>query len=224
LHQLTDSGHWNLAQVRYDGRQEQRYFNLENPATRILLFRSTTSHFRLGGRYFSIALRRLTDNADLVLFLAGLVFIGTSWHSFFLPAVSVFLAQLATFVLGIWTGPVLPARFVSSALALSVIYVAAENLFIKEISYRCGIAVFFGLIYGLSFSGLIQGLEMPAQGRVTAMVGFQTGVILSITSTVALVYALLAWLGRLQRQRQAVALASLCFMALGIFEFVQRTF
>jgi hypothetical protein len=47
---------------------------------------------------------------------------------------------------------------------------------------------------------------------------------LSITSTVALVYALLAWLGRLQRQRQAVALASLCFMALGIFEFVQRTF
>jgi hypothetical protein len=41
---------------------------------------------------------------------------------------------------------------------------------------------------------------------------------------VALVYATVAWVGRLQRQRQAMALTSLCFMAFGIFQFVQRTF
>jgi len=224
LHYLTDSGHWTLAQVRYDGRQEQRYFNLENPATQIVLFRSTASYLRLGWRYFNAALRRVTASVDLVLFVAGLVFIGTSWRGFCLPAMSLFLAQLATFALGISAGPVLPTRFVSSSLALSVIYVAAENLFIKEVSHRSWVAVFFGLIYGLGFSNLIQDMGLPEEGRVTALLGYQAGVGLSIACTVAVVYATVAWVGRLQRQRQAMALTSLCFMAFGIFEFVQRTF
>src|SRR5215510_2987232 len=30
LHNLTDSGHLNLALMQYDSRQEQRFFNLEN--------------------------------------------------------------------------------------------------------------------------------------------------------------------------------------------------
>jgi HupE/UreJ protein len=119
---------------------------------------------------------------------------------------------------------VLPTRFVSSSLALSVIYVAAENLFIKEVSHRSWVAVFFGLIYGLGFSNLIQDMGLPEEGRVTALLGYQAGVGLSIACTVAVVYATVAWVGRLQRQRQAMALTSLCFMAFGIFEFVQRTF
>jgi hypothetical protein len=134
------------------------------------------------------------------------------------------MAQLCSFVAGVWTNPMLPARFVSSALALSVIYIAAENLLIEEASHRSWIAGFFGLIYGLGFSSLIRDAGLPERGLGAALIGYQTGIVLSVAGTVILVFVMTTCFDRLRRQRQAVALASLSLMAFGIFEFVQRTF
>jgi hypothetical protein len=224
LHQLTDSGHWNLAQIRYDGRQEQRYFNLENPQTRITLFRSGLSYIKLGWRFTSMALSRIVIHPDLLLFAAGLVLIGRSRQGFFLPPGCLLITQLSSFMVGAWTNPMLPPRFVSSALALSVIYIAAENLFIREVSHRSWIAGFFGLIYGFGFSSLIRDAGLPERGWGVALIGYQTGVVLSVVGTVILVFVMTSYFDRLRRQRLVVALASSCLMAFGIFEFVQRTF
>jgi HupE / UreJ protein len=224
LHGLTDSGHWNLAQVRYDGLQEQRHFNLENFQTQVVLLRSGLSHVKLGWRFIKVAIHRLTTHPDLLLFIAGLVLVGRSRRSFLAPPGSLLAAQLSTVLVGVWAGPVLPPRFVSSALALSVVYVAAENLLIREISHRSWIAGFFGLIYGLGFSTLIQDAGIPKRGLVSALIGFQTGIIVSVAVMVLFVRLMTDCSDRLRRQHQAVALGSLCLMAFGIFEFVQRTF
>ena len=51
LHNLTDSGHLNLALMQYDSQQEQRFFNLENTEARIEVLRGGMSFLRLWGRW-----------------------------------------------------------------------------------------------------------------------------------------------------------------------------
>jgi hypothetical protein len=224
LHDLTDSGHWSLARIRYDGHEEQLYFNLESPRVQLMLLRSSSSYIRLASQYLGRALRRLGRNPDLLVFLAGLVVIGNSWKTFVLPAASLLLAQLAAFVLSGWSGALLPRAFVNSALALSIVYIAAENLLIKDVTHRSWIAGFFGLIYGMSFASVIQESGLPEKGQLTALLGYQTGIALSLIGTLAIIFGLTTFLVRFQRQRRIVVLTSLGFMVLGTYEFVQRTF
>ncbi|MCI0420926.1 MAG: HupE/UreJ family protein [Acidobacteria bacterium] len=222
LHDLTDSGHWHLAQVRYDGQQEQRTFNLENPEVRIELWRSWLSYFKLGRRFLNLALQSALANLDLAAFLAGIVLVRNTAAGILSAPLAFLFAQLVAFVAGARFGSVLPPGFASAALALSVVYVAAENLLLKEITHRGWIAAFFGLIYGFAFAELIQNAGLPQKGILTALFCFQLGIVLVVAAIVALMFAASQGLHRLARPRQAIVLASLSFMLLGVFQFIRR--
>jgi uncharacterized membrane protein len=112
---------------------------------------------------------------------------------------------------------VLPPGFAGAAMALSVVYVAAENLLLKEITHRGWIAAFFGVIYGFAFAEFLQAAGLPPKGTLTALVCYQLGIVLVATGLVALTLVLAAALMRLSRPRQAFVLTSLAFMALGPF-------
>jgi hypothetical protein len=107
-------------------------------------------------------------------------------------------------------------------MALSVVYVAAENLLLKEITHRSWIAAFFGLIYGFAFAELLQAAGLPPKGTLTALVCYQLGIVLVAAGLVALTFILAAGFKRLSRPRQAVVVTSLAFMALGLFQFFRK--
>ena len=151
LHSLTDSGHWDLARVRYDGVEEQRYFNLETPEGRVELYRAPRSYLRLAWRSVSYAIRQYFSTPESAVFLLALILIERTWEGLGVVVIMFFLGQLLSFSYDTWHGPFLSVRFVRSAIALSVAYVAAENTFIKEIRYRGAFAAFLGVFYGLSY-------------------------------------------------------------------------
>lgn len=222
LHQLTDSGHWHLAQVRYDGQEEQLTFNLENPEARIELWRGWSSYYKLGLRFLKLAWKNLLASPELAGFLAGLVLVRNASDGSFSAALMFLLSQLFAFALGTRYGSVLPPGFAGPAMALSVVYVAAENLLLKEITHRGWIAAFFGLIYGFAFAEFLQVAGLPPKGTLTALVCYQLGIVLVAAGLVALTLVLTAAFMRLSRPRQAVVLTSLAFMALGLFQFVRK--
>ena len=222
LHQLTDSGHWHLAQVRYNGQEEQLTFNLENPEARIELWRGWSSYYKLGLRFLKIAWRNLMANPELAGFLAGLVLVRNASDGNFSAPLMFLLSQLITFAVGTRFGPVLPPGFAGAAMALSVVYVAAENLLLKEITHRSWIAAFFGLIYGFAFAELLQAAGLPPKGILTALICYQLGVVLVVAGLVALTFILAAGFKRLSRPRHAVVVTSLAFMALGLFQFFRK--
>src|SRR4030095_7918151 len=113
--ELTDSGHWNLAQIRYDGRMEQRYFNLENPQTRIELRRSWTSYFRLALRFLRLAIASVLAKLEVAGFLASLVLIAKSFRAFWEPSTAFLLAQFVGLMIAGQAESLLSARFLSSA-------------------------------------------------------------------------------------------------------------
>jgi len=222
LHQLTDSGHWHLSQVRYDGQEEQRTFNLENPEARIDLWRGWSSYYKLGRRFLNLAWHHLMASPELAGFLAGLVLVRNASDGSLTAPLMFLLSQLIAFAVGTRFGSVLPPGFAGAAMALSVVYVAAENLLLKEITHRGWIAALFGLIYGFAFAELVQTAGLPSKGTLTALFCYQLGIVLVVAGLVALTLFLVEGFKRLARPRQAVVLTSLVFMVLGLFQFVRK--
>ena len=70
----------------------------------------------------------------------------------------------------------LPSRLVESAIALSVVLAAANNVFPMVLGRRWAVAFFFGLIHGFGFASVLADLGLPRDALVLALVGFNVGV------------------------------------------------
>jgi hypothetical protein len=224
LYNITDSGHWNLAQLQYDDQQEQKYFNLENPTAIIELRRGWMSYVRLGERFLVFGGKRILTGYDSLAFLFGLLLVAQTFGSL-LKSVGIFLiAQTLTLQVGALDVISLPPRFVDSAIALSVAYIALENLLLKEATNRWLIAGLFGLIFGFSLSVNIKEWGLPKRGLIASLLSFSLGSILGVGVSAALILVFLHYLNRFQWQKKATAFASVVLVGIGFFWFVKRTF
>src|SRR5258705_7739220 len=70
-----------------------------------------------------------------------------------------------------------PPRVVEPLIALSIAYVAIENIFLSELkSWRVALVFAFGLLHGMGFAGALKELGLPRSEFVTALVTFNLGV------------------------------------------------
>jgi hypothetical protein len=70
----------------------------------------------------------------------------------------------------------LPSRLVESAIALSVMLAAANNLYPVVAQRRWVVAFGFGLIHGFGFASVLTELGLPADALLLSLVGFNLGV------------------------------------------------
>ncbi|GAB4112001.1 MAG: hypothetical protein OHK0013_48090 [Sandaracinaceae bacterium] len=92
---------------------------------------------------------------------------------------------------------VLPSRPVETAIAASIVLVAAWNVARPE--PRRGlpaVATAFGLVHGFGFSSVLRELVLPTEGRVAALLAFNVGIELAQLGCVLAVLGPLAWAGR----------------------------
>ncbi|MBL0150000.1 MAG: HupE/UreJ family protein [Ideonella sp.] len=69
-----------------------------------------------------------------------------------------------------------PSRWVESAIALSVVLAALNNVWPLFHGRRWMVAFCFGLIHGFGFASVLQDLGLPREALVLALVGFNLGV------------------------------------------------
>jgi hypothetical protein len=102
-----------------------------------------------------------------------------------------------------------PARIVEPLIAVTIIWVALENLVAPAQSrWRWLVAAAFGLVHGLGFASALTELGLPREAMVRALVGFNVGVELGQLAFVAAVMPPLVWLakpGRVARLPQALS-------------------
>jgi hypothetical protein len=79
----------------------------------------------------------------------------------------------------------LPSRWVESAIALSVVLAALNNLCPVVYQKRWGIAFCFGLIHGFGFASVLADLGLPQESLLLALVAFNLGVELGQLAIVA---------------------------------------
>jgi hypothetical protein len=220
LPSLTDSGHWNLARVRHAGGLADLNFNLENPTASLEVGRGWRLRAGRLARGLVLGARQAATSPVPIGFLLGLLLTVPGPGGAFRVA-GAFLAAQGLMALLATLGPIrLPGTFLASATALSLAYIAAENLLVKETANRWAIGGCFGLLFGIAFSS---GLLDPVS-RVST---WETlGWVLGLSCALALAAVLIFLLNRACRTRAwhpwYVRLASGLLLGAGLAGFFLR--
>jgi hypothetical protein len=119
----------------------------------------------------------------------------------------------------------LPSRLVESAIALSVVLAALNNLRGTIERARWVVAFVFGLIHGFGFASVLADLGLPQHALVLALVGFNVGVELGQIAIVVAFVPIAFWLRGTGFYRRGVLTGGSLLVALvAAYWFVQRAF
>jgi HupE / UreJ protein len=119
----------------------------------------------------------LPKGLDHILFVLGLFLLTPRWRPLLLQVTAFTVAHSITLGLSIYGLVSLPSRVVEPLIALSIAYVAIENLFTRELKpWRLALVFMFGLLHGLGFAGVLRDLGLPRDEFLTALVTFNLGV------------------------------------------------
>lgn len=168
----------------------------------------------------------LPRGLDHILFVLAL-FLASTRLKPLLIQVSVFTVA-HTITLGLaaagWVRA--PGSIVEPLIALSIAFVAAENLLARDMTPWRPLVVFgFGLFHGLGFASVLLDLGLPDEQFLTALVGFNVGVELGqLTVILAAWFLLRRYFPRPWYRSRIVLPASALIALTGTWWAVQRTF
>ena len=120
-----------------------------------------------------------------------------------------------------------PARIVEPAIALSIVYVGADNLMVHGgRDVRVWIAFAFGLIHGFGFANVLREMDLPARALGWSLFSFNVGVeIGQLLVVVAVASALAALRARSEIVgRRLATVGSIVVIAAGAYWFIERVF
>jgi hypothetical protein len=166
----------------------------------------------------------LPAGLDHVLFVLGLALSGSRLRPLLIQVTAFTAAHTLTLVLSTYGVVQLPSRVVEPLIALSITYVAVENVVSTRVRLLRVLLVFtFGLLHGLGFAGVLAGLGLPPGDRVIALLAFNAGVELGQLAVILPAVLLLWGLERAGVPRRRVAVpASVAVGAVGLYWTVSR--
>jgi hydrogenase/urease accessory protein HupE len=182
--------------------------------------------FEVALRYFSLGFTHiLPKGADHILFVVGLFLLSTKWRPVFMQVSAFTLAHSITLGLTIYGVVSLPAKVVEPMIALSIAYVAIENIVTTELkSWRVALVFSFGLLHGMGFAGVLRDLGLPRGDFLAALLTFNLGVEGGQLTVVGIVFLLVAyWRRNAVSYRRLVAQpASIVIALMGLYWTIQR--
>lgn len=114
---------------------------------------------------------------DHILFVLGLYLLGGGRRPLLIQVTSFTIAHSITLALSLYGVIALSPSVVEPLIALSIAFIAIENIFLRRLSPWRPLVVFgFGLLHGLGFAGVLMELGLPESQFLTALVGFNLGV------------------------------------------------
>jgi len=216
--------HHTLARVEWPGGSAQFAFQADAREAKFQIAKAE-SPARGAGSFFSLGVAHILTGYDHLLFLLALVVRGGNIWSLLKIITAFTLAHSITLALAVLNVVVLPERLVEATIALSIAYVAAENLFMRHtVSHRWAVAFVFGLMHGFGFSSVLRELGLPKEGLVWCLLNFNLGVEAGQAIAVIAAVPLLIWLRRYRWEPRAAAVMSVVVLVVGLALFVDRVF
>ena len=225
-----DPMHQGLARVQLpDGSERQHVFrggnrtlDLERPLTLADNLRD----------YLVLGMEHIFTGYDHIAFLCGLLLVAAARGMrrglrYVLAIVTAFTVAHSVTLIAAGLGWVrLSPRLVEPAIALSIAYVAVENLVVAEPRGRWLLTFGFGLVHGFGFASVLSEIGLPPSGVVPSLVSFNVGVELGQLTIVLAVAPIILWLvprhGQAARVRRAGSVVLLLLSSLWFFERVMN--
>ena len=119
----------------------------------------------------------LPEGLDHILFVLGLFLLRAELRPVLIQVTTFTIAHSLTLALSLYGVVSLPTRVVEPLIALSIVYVAIENLRTRTLTpSRVALVFLFGLLHGLGFAGVLTGLHLARGDFAVALLGFNLGV------------------------------------------------
>lgn len=135
---------------------------------------------RLGAawRYFTLGFTHIVPHGlDHVLFVLGIFLLSGRPRSVLWQVSAFTVAHSITLGLSMYDRLAVSPSLVEPLIALSIAYVAIENLFLSELkSWRIALVFAFGLLHGMGFAGALREIGLPRSDFLMALLTFNAGV------------------------------------------------
>lgn len=153
------------------------------------------SRLETAGRYLALGFTHILPlGLDHVLFVLGLYLLNGRLRTVLWQASAFTLAHTITLGLTLYGWLAVPASIVEPLIAVSIAYVAIENVLLSELkSWRIGLVFAFGLLHGMGFAGVLEEIGLPRGEFVLALVNFNLGVEAGQLAVIGLAFLLAGW-------------------------------
>jgi hypothetical protein len=167
----------------------------------------------------------LPEGTDHILFVMGLFLLSPRIKPLLLQVTSFTAAHTLALALAALGFVSLPSRVVEPLIALSIVYVAVENVVTPRLTpWRPAVVFLFGLLHGMGFAGALREAGLPHSEIPAALLSFNAGVEGGQLAVILAAFVVLAlpFRSRPWYRSRVVVPGSLLIAAVGLFWFVQR--
>jgi hydrogenase/urease accessory protein HupE len=223
-----DPFHQTFLNVYEDGAlRQQAVFNATD-GERVFYRGTAQGRWAVVRTFIASGIHHILIGPDHILFLVGLLLLGGGWPSLVRIVTAFTVGHSVTLSLAALNIVTPPATIVEPAIALSIVFVGADNLLVGTSGrdVRAWIALAFGLVHGFGFANVLREFGLPSEALAWSLFAFNLGVEIG---QLAIVLAIAGALSLVRRRNQAAAqrlasAGSVVVIAAGAYWFVQRVF
>jgi hypothetical protein len=134
----------------------------------------------------------IPNGLDHILFVMGLSLLSTNIKTILWQATAFTVAHSITLELSMKNIIIAPGAIVEPIIALSILFIAVENLLLAELKpWRIALVFLFGLIHGMGFASALNEIGLPNGKFYTSIIAFNAGVELGQITIIAALYTLI---------------------------------
>ena len=143
--------------------------------------------------YFKLGVKHIVPyGLDHILFVAGLCLLNNKIKNIIWQATAFTVAHSITLALAMKNVIVVPSAVVEPIIALSILFIAVENLFTSELQpWRIALVFVFGLVHGLGFASVLSEVGLPRDNFLTSIIAFNIGVEVGQVIIIAIMFSLI---------------------------------
>ena len=143
--------------------------------------------------YFKLGFTHIIpEGLDHVLFIIGLCLIHTKIKPIIYQATAFTVAHTIALALSMKNVIVAPPQIIEPIIALSIVFIALENLIVSKAKpWRLILVFIFGLVHGMGFASSLNEIGLPPDQFATSILLFNLGVEVCQVMVIAFVYGLL---------------------------------
>lgn len=189
---------------------------------------STLSKTDIGWVYLQMGFTHILPlGLDHILFVLGLYLLNPKLKTVLTQATAFTVAHSLTLGLAIF-GFIHPlSSIIEPIIALSILFIAIENIVITELkSGRLVIVFLFGLIHGCGFAAALTEVGLPEKNYLLALLTFNLGVELGQVTIILSAFLLIGkWFGEKVWYRNRIVIPlSLIIGCIALYWTIERTF
>ncbi len=203
------------------GIESDNFILGKNNISRFTLHLSTVLNYIYQG-----IIHIIPQGFDHILFVLALFLLCNSLSALLWQISAFTIAHTVTLALGIFGILNVPSAIVEPFIALSIAYIAIENIFQHQLkSSRIAIVFVFGLLHGLGFASALLKFGLPPGQWLSSLISFNVGVEIGQLLVIACAFILLGWARKKTYYQKMIATPlSVTIAFMGTYWFIQRVF